>query len=424
MVALSVVVMCFGVIVPMLPEVQIEYFRRATDCLRSGETACASQASTAFGITQSLSSLGVLLLSPYYGKHSDSHGRRPFLCAGLFAQALPFLALCTWNKDVRLFYVFQALAGFAPAPNAVLFTVVADRASPTKRLQSFGCGAACISAAFSLGAGFSALLQPLLGAGGLLRASTFTAVAALVVAMVLLPETLPAGNQHQRPRVVRSKSLARILVVPDSSRNEGLLRSIAAVGLLSLLPEAGTTTIALFYAKARLHLSEQEVSSLGAHMFCIVGAGGFLWQTVGIAGLRRLCPSTLWVYQVALVANLLHMLGYVVLWAPWVLLLNAAFAGGPLAQPTILRGLVSEALPADVQGYGSGVLSSVEAACRVVAPTLFSGLFFAGGEVGMPWLPFGAGTCFVIAGSLLAASSFERLGVAEAKAGSESLLAA
>lgn len=424
------VVACVGLVTPLLAEVQIQYFRHATECALSaaGETACASQAATAQGFSQSTSSLGTLLLAPYYGAQSDKLGRGLFFRVGLVAQVVPFLMLGICLEDLRPFYVLQALSGFAPNNVAMFFTVLADLVSPSDRMQYFGLAVACFLGAFSIGAGLSAVLQPAVGSGGLIRAGALFMTVFSLIAALLLPETLPQQREEEEDEdpmpVVRSKSLARIIVRPADTSNERLLHAIALIGLLSSIPEAGTPSIALFYAKAHLHLSGQDVSALGARMLCIVGLSGFLWQSVGLSALRRICPNTLWIYQAALFTNMLHMIGYLVAWAPWVIVANGLFAGGPLAQPTILRGFVSQALPANVQGYASGVLSGVEAACRVAGPALFSGLFLIGGQAGAPWLPWAFGMGLVVAGSLCAARHLDCHVAPEASGPTERLLAA
>lgn len=101
-------------------------------------------------------------------------------------------------------------------------------------------------------------------------------------------------------------------------------------------------------------------------------------------------------YLVLLFADLLHVIGYLIMWAPWVLLANAAISGGDGTLPTILRAIVSEALPPNAQGRASAVVTSIAGACSCVAPVVFGAAFVLGSRLGAPWCPFAASALLIL----------------------------
>merc|ERR1712046_487430 len=148
-------------------------------------------------------------------------------------------------------------------------------------------------------------------------------------------------------------------------------------------------------------MSKPAFSVLAATMLTIVGVGSVLWQTLGLWIVRQICPDKAQLFSVFLFFDALHIAGYALMWSPGTLLANASLAGAAVALPTILRAVVSEALPATAQGRGNGVISAVAGLSSCCAPITFGTLFLIGNKVGQPGLPFWVGISFLAIGGFL-----------------------
>eukprot|EP00928_Gymnodinium_smaydae_P080388 TRINITY_DN64094_c0_g1_i1.p1 TRINITY_DN64094_c0_g1~~TRINITY_DN64094_c0_g1_i1.p1 ORF type:complete len:454 (+),score=45.65 TRINITY_DN64094_c0_g1_i1:53-1414(+) len=403
----------YFLVVPILPEFQVRYLQTATACGQSVNSAaeCGRVATIAWGATKGFSALGIFLLSPMYGSLSDRLGRRSFLLAAMCAQLCPMLAAWSFPLDLRYFYLTAALAGFAPDTQAISFAILADIVPAAARLQKFGLASACVFGAVSGGAAFSVLLRPVLGLDGLIGFSLAVGCLATVIVAAVLPETAPAGYDSsidgiatKTPPVVRAKSLVNVIRKGPASQSEALMRHIAIIGLISFIPQDGVIAISMFYAKERLALTGPQTSKLAAQMLGIVGLGSLFWQTAGLAALRKAFSGAAGMYQVAMLTNILHLVGYGVMWAPWVYLLNAFLAGGAMLQPIILRAFVSQAFPPETQGRASGVISSVAGATSSLGPLMFGSLFWVGDQHDAPWLPYAIGVLLLLVSSGLTAA--------------------
>eukprot|EP00931_Biecheleriopsis_adriatica_P061104 TRINITY_DN36728_c0_g1_i1.p1 TRINITY_DN36728_c0_g1~~TRINITY_DN36728_c0_g1_i1.p1 ORF type:complete len:496 (+),score=60.68 TRINITY_DN36728_c0_g1_i1:148-1488(+) len=410
-------------VLPLLPAIQVQYF-----CGDSTEdtSACSASASMAHGLAQSLYFLGIFALSPWYGDASDRYGRKYLFIFGFIGRMFPIWCLWVWPGQLPLFYVVTALGGLAPAADAMFFAMIADLVPKEVRLQNFGLGGALFFSAFSLGAGLSSHLQPLVGPLGVLDVSVKISVSATLFIFVVLPETAPTRGLHGEmhaampdashdqkqnllgffrlpgfqseaglppatPKVVRSKSLVGIMSGVGQEREVAMLRSVAWIGLFSFLPQDGVISVGLFYAKSKLALDAKGLSEVAARMLCVVGASSALWQTLGLCVLRRACSDKARMYLVLLFFDFLHLVGYAVVWAPWVLIANATIVGAPVALPTVLRAAVSEALPPSAQGRGSGIVASVTGLCSCIGPIIFGWLYLLGSKLSVPACPFYVG---------------------------------
>lgn len=221
----------FGIVLPLLP-------------------VYASQ----FGVDRHGFELGLLMASfsamqflfaPSWGRLSDRIGRRPVLIIGL-AGSVVFYALfglATMWRSLTLLFVARLGAGIAGATISTTQAYIAD----VTTLETRQKGMALIGAAFGLGFTFGPLLaaaaivsagnQDLSPAPGF-AASILSAVA-LLLAIVMLPESLRPGEAHERRKVFDVAALRAALARPSI----GWL--LAAVFLSILSFGAFETTLAL-----------------------------------------------------------------------------------------------------------------------------------------------------------------------------------
>src|SRR5262249_31170916 len=170
-------------------------------------------------------------------------GRRPFLLSGLLGSVV-FYALFGFASDLGpgqellaliLLFVARIGAGIAGATIATAQAAIADSTTPERRSR----GMALIGAAFGIGFTFG----PLIGAGALWLtndydgspgfAAAVLSLIAFVLALVILPETLQAGEAVRQRRWLDWEGLQTALRTPT-------------IGLLILMFFLSTFSFAMF----------------------------------------------------------------------------------------------------------------------------------------------------------------------------------
>lgn len=289
-----------------------------------------------------------------------------------------------------------------------MFAIVADLVPPEKRLRWFGIVTSIAMIGMGAGTGTASVLAPRLGPEGLRSLSAALGVAALTILAMTLPETLRRESQED-PQSKHATSqiktkLGSLQQVMWPGKNPGevqrLLRDISWISLISSLAQMIIISCALFYAKIALHLSGEEMAVYGAQVMFCVAVSGVTFNTILLSLFDR-CFRGNWIriFQLMLLLDFAHSFIYIIMWSPQVLALNGLLAGASIAQPTILRSLVSQALPADVQGRASGILAAVQGMCSCVAPSLGGVLLMWGQQRGCAWFPFAVGCLSLVVAS-------------------------
>jgi len=344
--------LAFGVVIPVLPRLILEF--------RGGDTASAAWWQALFG---SVFAALQFACAPAIGALSDRFGRRPVILLSSVALALDYV-LIALAPNLWWLLVGRAIAGLCSASISVPNAYIADATPPERRAASYGI----IGAAFGLGF----ILGPALGgvAGEVDTRLPFWIAAGLSLAnfawgLLVLPESLPPERRaafelrHANPlgalRMLRAQPLVWGLVgvaalnylAHDSlphvfvlythlrygwdSHTVGL--ALAAVGVTSMLVSA--------LLVGRIVRLVGEVRAL----FFGLGTG-----TLGFA-LYAWAPSTGWIFVAIAVGSL---------WSVW----------GAAAQSI----LTQQVDPAE-QGRLQGALAALRSACQMSTPLLFNGVF-------------------------------------------------
>ena len=188
----------FGIVLPLLPRFAEGYLVGVSDLAKG---AVVGGLSSAFSLMQ-------FLLSPVWGRVSDTVGRRPVLVLGLAGSTAAY-ALFAYASTLPpsapilalgLLFASRIGAGAAGATVGTAAAVIADSTTPERRSR----GMALIGAAFGIGFTFGPLIAagaltafPDFHAGPGIAASVLSAVA-LTLAITLLPETLKPGPKAAR----------------------------------------------------------------------------------------------------------------------------------------------------------------------------------------------------------------------------------
>jgi MFS transporter, DHA1 family, multidrug resistance protein len=182
-ITLVIMMMGFGIIIPILPDLVVKY----------GGTGVE------MGGLMAIFSAMQFLFSPMWGSLSDRFGRKPILMLGVFGNAISMVALGL-STDLWMLFAARGLAGVLSS--ATLPTAMAYISDSTDQ-KSRGGGMGVIGAAMGLGM----ILGP--GAGGMLSAISlqapfyFAAILSLLAVAAIwlfLPESLEVEQRETSTR--------------------------------------------------------------------------------------------------------------------------------------------------------------------------------------------------------------------------------
>ena len=344
-VTLVLLVLGFGIIIPVLPGLVTQF-----------EGGSVAEGSNAYGSLIGVFALMQFVASPVLGALSDRYGRRRVLFVALAGSIVDNLVMGL-APSLGWLYLGRMIAGATAGVIATCSAYIADVTPPEKRAQSFGL----IGAAFGLGFVVGPAVGGLLGHYNL-RLPFFASAACLVVNLLygvfVLPESLPPA----RRRAFEWKHANPIGALAMLRRFPGIL-GLAGVYFLYLLGSVMLQSIWVLYTAYRYHWSTRQVGlSLAAVGVATAIVQGWLVRPI----LERLGePRGL---AAGLLLTAVAMIGYGCApagWMVYVIIVLASFGGiaGPATQSLITRHI-----PADEQGAVQGVLASLSSLAGIFGP--------------------------------------------------------
>ena len=329
-----------------------------------------------FGITFSLASILLIFAAPFWGKRSDTLGRRPLVLLGLTGAAFGTLAIALTLESglqgylsgfsllvalgvARFFY-----AGLASAIYPSSSAYMADVTTREQRAQ----GMALLGAANGMGA----VIGPLLVAGlaflGVLF-PMYAAAALTLLAAVAAYLKLPEPNQHRQQN---STSTLRMF--------DARLRPYMISWCLLFMVFMAMQFVTAFFVQDRMGITEpQNVAqtvaiALGAMAAVIMVMQGGVLQFVRISpnALYRAC-SPLFVIALLIMAYSTNV---------WQLCLSFAFVGMAFscAAPGI-NGSASLSVSPQEQGTAAGFLAAANTLGAILGPSVGTYLYTKGPQV-------------------------------------------
>ncbi len=301
--------------------------------------------------------------SPYWGRRSDSWGRRPVIILGLSAYAVSMAVFglavhagLTGLLGLLAAYAFMVIGrsvfglfGSATVPAAQAY--IADRTTPVERAAQL----TTLGAAFGLGVTLGPGLVSVLLVFGLV--APFFAVAAMgLVSALVVARFLP---EQRRPREQR-QSRGRLRTLDPR------IRPFLAVGIMLGICQASTMQTAGFYAIDVLGMStEQSARWVGIALMGTAGAALFAQLVI----VRRLRPPPRTMMGIGASCGLVSFLflifgaSYGTLFAGLMML---GFTFG-LTQPGALAG-ASLSVGMHEQGAVTGLMATTGAIGVIFAP--------------------------------------------------------
>jgi MFS family permease len=401
----------FGIVLPLLPL----YGELLLDPLFPGD-AYRSMRGGLLGLLLSVFSLMQFLFAPLWGRISDRRGRRPILLIGLTGSVV-FYTLFGIASEVGarggaeaalagliLLFLARIGAGIAGATISTAQAVIADCTTKEGRSR----GMALLGMAFGIGFTFGPLLSaaslvvPTRGGGAPGFAAAGLSLIALVLAVVLLPETLRAGVTGLRRRLLDWRGLVHALQTPTIGLLIAtfFLATLAFGGLESSLALVNVMLIAqteVTRHQAEEALRDPALLQKNLFVFAYVGfvlmlAQGFLYRRL----VRRVGEVPFLRIGVALM--ILGLAGAVaVLLARGMPEARAAVLLGALAVVTLtvigfacvnpsIQALISRRTDPGNQGEVLGANQSASALARILGPALTLPLFFLTASHVLPYV--------------------------------------
>jgi MFS family permease len=390
----------FGIVLPLLPLYGESY---VAALFAGGHESGAGGA--VVGLLMASFSAMQFIFAPVWGRVSDRVGRRPILLVGL-AGSVVFYTLFGYASDLpltvaalalTLLFVARLGAGIAGATIATAQAVIADCTPPERRKH----GMALIGAAFGIGftfgplVGFAALTWFPLYRGAIGYAAAALSFVALVLGVILLPETRRFGAAPPLDRKWFNWQGVRIAL-----RNPAVAPVVLVFFLSTLGFGSFEVTLSLLNKDA-LHLSNNHNFLVFAYVgFVLMLTQGFLYRRLA----KRLSEATFIAIGIVLMALGVGSLGavsWLALSGPYdfrlllgLLLasLTLAVVGFAFLTPSA-QALISRRTDPGKQGEVLGVNQSAAALARILGPIFGLTLY---GLTPTHLLPYGFGAALLL----------------------------
>ena len=351
-ITLLIDVIGFGIIIPVLPKLITHL---------TGDTM--SHVAQVGGWLMFAYALMQFIFAPILGGLSDQYGRRPILLVSLFGFGLDYI-FQAYAPSIAWLFVGRILAGILGSSFTTASAYIADVSTPEKRAQNFGL----IGAAFGLGFIIGPAIGGLLGQYG--PRAPFLAAAALALVnwlygLIILPESLAPENR----RPFDWKRANPIGTLLQLRKYPVIIGMVASLVLLYIAGQAVQGAWS-YYTMEKFKWDEKMVGI----SLSFVG----LITAIVQAGLIRIIIPRLGQERGVYVGLGLYSLGFLLFafategWMMFLFLIPYCLGG--IAGPS-LQGLISNQVPANVQGELQGGLTSLMSATAIVGPLLMTGIF-------------------------------------------------
>jgi len=364
-----------GIILPVLPGLLVDL---------TGQPL--ANAALWGGALATLYALMQFVFAPLIGNLSDRFGRRPVLLFSMAGFALDYLIMGL-APVLWVLFIGRALSGVFGATMTTAGAYIADITPPEKRGGNFGLIGAAFGLGFVIGPAVGGVLGeidihlPFFAAAGL-------SVLNLIYGYFVLPETLAPENR----RAFSFKNANPLGALKDIRPYPVVYGLMGAFGLFFL----GHTSLPIvwsYFGMESFGWSQLDVglSLTAVGLLTAIVQGGLariLIPKMGakMAALFGFSVATLSYFAYAFAPNPAFIYAVIVIG-------SIAGIGGPA-----LQGIVSNEVPANMQGALQGAIGSVRGLTAVIGPGIMTWIFFLfARDDAVIYLP---GAPFVLAGLL------------------------
>ncbi|WP_010121329.1 MFS transporter [Corynebacterium nuruki] len=331
------------------------------------------------GLLEAVNALCAFLASPVLGGLSDRYGRRPVIILGAFGAAVGFL-IFGFGGGLWALVLGRVIQGVTAGDMPAVYAYLADITPAPQRSRRYGMLGAVCGAGFMVGPALGGLLAV---HSTVLPVVVTAAVAATVgaTALILLPESLPAGRRTTALRLARVNPVASFRT---AFARPGLRGPLVGLVLVAV-PFGFFINNYSVVAMDAVHWDAVRVGLLtsGVGVLDIVVQGGLLALLLPRLGERRVIlaggtAQAAGFAAVAVVAGLAH--------EPWLIVVGTLCIGGGEGMVTAtLTGVLSSQVGESEQGWLAGVVEGVQTGVGVVAPLIVGVLYSGVGHAAPYW---------------------------------------
>jgi MFS transporter, DHA1 family, tetracycline resistance protein len=344
--------LAFGIIVPVLPKLIIQF--------EHGDMAMAA---TQTGIFAFVWAAMQFIFAPMTGALSDRFGRRPVVLLSNFGLGCDYV-LMAMAPALSWLFLGRLISGITAASFPTANAYIADVTPPEKRAAKFGI----LGAAFGLGFIVGPALGGMLGGMGLRY--PFWAAAGLSLAnwlygLIILPESLP--RQRRAPFSLRKANPLGSLKL---LRSHPELAGLATAMFIYYNAHESLPSMFVLYTTYRYHWSAQ----LTGWALALVGAGSTIVSAALISVAIRKLGETRTLYTGLLCGIAGFVLFAIAPDTPLFMLGIPFLSLWGLASPA-MQSLTSKRVGPSEQGQLQGALMSLFGVAGMIAPLVFTWVF-------------------------------------------------
>jgi MFS transporter, DHA1 family, tetracycline resistance protein len=344
--------LAFGIIVPVLPKLIIQF--------EHGDMAMAA---TQTGIFAFVWAAMQFIFAPMTGALSDRFGRRPVVLLSNFGLGCDYV-LMAMAPALSWLFLGRVISGITAASFPTANAYIADVTPPEKRAAKFGI----LGAAFGLGFIVGPALGGMLGGMGLRY--PFWAAAGLSLAnwlygLIILPESLP--KERRAPFSLRKANPLGSLKL---LRSHPELAGLATAMFIYYNAHESLPSMFVLYTTYRYHWSAQ----LTGWALALVGAGSTIVSAALISVAIRKLGETRTLYT-GLLCGIAGFVLFAIAPDTSLFMLGIPFLSlWGLASPA-MQSLTSKRVGPSEQGQLQGALMSLFGVAGMIAPLVFTWVF-------------------------------------------------
>ena len=370
-------VIAFGVIIPVLPHLVQQFV--------GGDTSVAAYWTGVFAFAFSLVQF---FSAPIQGALSDRYGRRPVILLSCLGLGLDFV-LMALAPSLAWLFVGRIISAVTSASFTTANAYIADVVPAERRAKSYGM----IGAAFGLGF----IVGPLIGGvlGDIDHRLPFWCAASLALlnflyGLFVLPESHPVERRSKAFDWKHAKPMGGVKMLREYPHIWGL---VAVVFLANFAHYVYPSTFVLF-ADAAYGWKEKQAG----YVLAVVGVLSVIVNVMVVGRMVKALGERR-AMMLGLACGTVGFVVYGLAGSGWLFLLGLPISAlWAVAAPATMA-LVTQQVPADVQGRIQGSLGSLVSLAGIFAPALFAGAFgFFIGPSAPVHLP---GVSFLLAALLL-----------------------
>jgi MFS family permease len=350
----------FGIILPNLPQ----YVELAVGPNHSNAAFIGALLAASYSFTQ-------FLVAPFWGRYSDTVGRRPVILISLLGVGGAFILFGFAGSQLWMLFAARLLAGvLSSASIGVSFAYVADVTPPDKRAMGLGLLGACFGLGFMMGPAVGGILGhfnlalPAFVAAGM-------ALVNFVFTWKYLPESLSAEERQRlanQPRQNPATLLGRVIT--------GRAGFLFVLTFLITFGFSALEQIFSFYLLEAMKVPPKDQPLISGLILGIAGLCGIVVQ----GGLIGMLVSRFGEATIVRAGIVLMLIGFATFALPKDL---SSFIAGPMMLLALGRPLSGPSLSSLVsrkadlgQGLTLSVSQAFDALARTVGPLVAGYLFW------------------------------------------------